>query len=170
MDISVASSYPAAQRDGTTLRLSQIVKALKRHAWLIVICAVAAAALAYMYARNVPRTYTASTSIAVEGAGFAIPELQGALRSDAGPDPMPFVRTEVQAMTSPALVRQVISTLNLEADPEFNTALQPPTIVDEVRNFVRSLLPASELPGARPVSAKRGRIECGHQGDERVPG
>ena len=153
MDITVGSSYPATQRDGTTLRLTQIAKALKRHALLIVICGVAASALAYTYARTVPRTYTASSSIAVEGAGFAIPELQGALRSDTGPDPMPFVRTEVQAMTAPGLVRQVVAELNLEADPEFNAALQPPTIMDEVRNYIRSLLPTSNTPGVSPVSA-----------------
>ena len=153
MDISVGSGYPAAQRDGTTLRLSQIAKALKRHALLIVVCAVVAAVLAYMYARDVPRTYTASTSIAVEGAGFAIPELQGALRSDSGPDPMPFVRTEVQALTSPGLVRQVVKELNLEADPEFNSALQPPAMMDAVKDYIRSLMPASNTPGARPVSA-----------------
>lgn len=118
------------------LRLAQIIQLLRRHIWLIVICGLLAAGGAFFYVRSLPKTYTATSSISVEGDRFAIPELQGALRADSSPDPMPLVRTEAQALVSRAQVQKVVSQLHLERLPEFNESLRPLTIFGKMRNLL----------------------------------
>jgi succinoglycan biosynthesis transport protein ExoP len=142
LDMSVGSAFVPGHRDRATLRVSQVIKVLRRHVVLIGVFTIAAAALGYFYARSVPKTYTASAAIAIEGDRFAIPELQGALRNDNSPDPMPFVRTEVQALTARSLVEGVIGKLGLDHDPEFNPALRPPSVMDRSKAAYKSLLPS----------------------------
>ena len=130
----------------TGIQLGQLAKLLRRHAWLIGICALVGMVGAYAIARLVPKSYTASSLIAVEGDRFAIPELQGALRNENAPDPMPWVRTEMQAITSRDLLQVVTAKLHLNELPEFNAALRPPTLIQEIKQAIGSLLP--QEPGA----------------------
>ncbi len=162
MNIRVASlptTVAGAPQSDTVLQLGQLPKLLRQHVWLILSCAVLAMAAAYLYARTLPKTYTASSILAVEGDRFAIPELQGALRGDTGSDPMPFVRTEVQALTSRALVAEVAAKLHLDANPEFNPALRPPTLVQQAKDMISQLLakvlprPSADAPAAGPDEA-----------------
>ncbi|MEJ1977693.1 MAG: exopolysaccharide transport family protein [Acetobacteraceae bacterium] len=153
MDIPVGPQRISSD-PGQVLRLTQLGRLLWRRAWLITFCAIVSAALAFLYARTVPKTYTADSAITVEGNQFAIPELQGALRSDSSPDPMPWVRTEVQALTARTLVLDVINRLHLDQDPEFNPSLRPPTLWQNVKNAVQSFLPqqpAATAPGPDEV-------------------
>lgn len=134
MDIAV-STHQAPMQVGV-LRLHQLVRVLRRHMVLILFCGVLAAVAAYAVARTAPKVYTANAALTVEGDRFAIPELQGVLRNDAGADPMPWVRTEVQALTSRALVGPVAAKLHLEQDPEFNPALRPPSALQQLRERI----------------------------------
>ena len=147
MDISVGSSSlsPPAPEG---IQFAPMLRLLRRRAWLIVLCAVLAAVGAYAYARTVPKSYTASSLIAVEGDRIAIPELQGALRSDSAPDPLPWVRTEMQAIASRDLMQVVVDKLNLQDVPEFNPALQPPTLMQQVKDKIQSLMPKQPGPEA----------------------
>ena len=152
MDISVGNSSfvppaPEGMQFGPMLRL------LRRRAWLIVLCAVLAAIGAYAYARTVPKSYTASSLIAVEGERIAIPELQGALRNDSAPDPLPWVRTEMQAIASRDLMQVVVDKLNLQDVPEFNPALQPPSLMQQIKDSIQSLLPRQT--GSEAASSPR---------------
>lgn len=146
MDISV-EPYSAAAPDRSNLQLPQIIKVLRRHVVLIGACTLAAAALGFVYGHSVPKTYTASSSITVEGQRFAIPELQGALRQDNSPDPMPFVHTEVQVLTTRGLVQGVITKLHMDQDAEFNPALRPPSLTDQAKSWIASLVPKSPSTG-----------------------
>jgi len=142
VDLPITSTaLPDTRDQGGLLRLSQISKLLMRHAWLIGGCTIVAAAGAFLFARSLPKTYVAASAITVEGERFVIPELQGALRSDNAPDPMPWVRTEVQALTSRAQVQAVITKLGLNRDPEFNPSLRPPGLLKTVELAVADILP-----------------------------
>ncbi len=147
MDISVGPAFVPELRDTAIIRLAQVVKVLRRHLPLIAVCTLAGLIGGYVYVRGLPKTYTASTSMTVEGDRIAIPELQGALRAENAPDPMPAVRTEAQALTSRALVQQVIGEMHLELDPEFNPALRPPPMMARVTAAVKSWMPDLGPPG-----------------------
>jgi len=140
MDISVGSS-PRPHQATRNLALGRLTKLLRRYAWLIATCALLGAVASYLYARTMPRTYTATSAITVAGDRLAIPELQGALRSDSSPDPMPSVRTEVQALTSRPLIQAVVEQLDLAQYPEFNASLRPPTMMQTAMATLKANLP-----------------------------
>lgn len=140
MDISIGST-PLPHEGLNNLALRRFARLLRRYAWLIAVCTVAFSVAGFLYARTLPKAYTATSAITVAGDRVAIPELQGALRSDSTPDPMPWVRTEVQALTSRTLIQSVVQQLNLDKDPEFNAALRAPTLVERISTAVKSLLP-----------------------------
>lgn len=153
MDIPVgpADSYAEPLH---TVRPAQLAGLLRRKLWLIAVCGVAGAAGAFAYAKSLPPYYTAATAIAVGADKIAIPELQGVLRSDSASDPMPWVRTEVQALSSRDLLLGVVRRLKLHERPEFNPALRPPTPLQRVKDAVRALLPASpDGPAPAPDEA-----------------
>ncbi len=150
MDISVGNSS-LAQPASEGIQFAPMLRMLRRRAWLIGLFAVVTAAGAYAYARTVPKSYSASSLIAVEGDRIAIPELQGALRSDSSSDPLPWVRTEMQAIASRDLMQVVVDKLDLKDVPEFNPALQPPSLVQQIKDKIQSLLPTQ--PGVEPAGS-----------------
>ena len=156
---TLAASLPATARAEPTLRLGQFARLLRRHLWLIALCAVVAGAAAFLYAHTLPKTYTATSSLTVEGNHFAIPEVQGALSQDNTPDPMPWVRTEVQAITARALIERVVTQLQLDRLPEFNPALRPPTLAQEVKDWVGGVI-AALLPKGPKTAPESGPNEA----------
>jgi len=143
MDLPVEYTGTPLSEPGTggVLRVGQIGRLLQRQAWLVVGLAVVGGAAAYGYALTLPKSYTSSAALAVVGDSFSIPELQGALRGSNAPDPMPLVRTELQALTSPAMVQQVVTQLDLVSNPEFNPALRPPTLSERLKSALGQLIP-----------------------------
>jgi succinoglycan biosynthesis transport protein ExoP len=128
-----------SERTGSpTIRPSQLLWLCWRHAGLIALCALITALVGYGFAKMQTPRYSASGTIALEGQSFAIPELQGAIRNDNMPDPMPTVRTEEQALTSRQLIRSVISELGINSLPEWNPALRPPSLVEKVKDIFRT--------------------------------
>lgn len=150
MDVSIAGiTTPTQATEGLPLR--RLAALLRRYAWLIALCAVLGALAAYGYARTIPKSFTASSLVAVEGERLAIPELNGALRTETPGDPMPWVRTEVQAISSRDLVAKVAQQLNLKNLPEFNPALRSPNpltkAIDAAKSAVLSLFPSPPATG-----------------------
>ncbi len=144
-----ATPSPPAAPD-TARAAAPVVAQLRRAALPIVACVVIGAGGAYLYARTLEKSYTANAQVAVEGDQIAIPELQGALRTDSAPDPMPMVHTEVQALSARQLVEQVTTKLHLDRDPEFNAALRPPTFFGGLRDGLKNLLPGSATDARAP--------------------
>jgi succinoglycan biosynthesis transport protein ExoP len=136
---------------GWQVRGADMLALLRRNAWLLAGSALAGAALAYVYASTLPKSYTADSMIAVEGDRIDIPELQGVLRSDGTPDPMPLVHTEAQALGARQLIAGLVNELHLDRDPEFNAALRPPTVFARATGWVKSLLPHPAASHGAPV-------------------
>ena len=147
MDQRAAGMTPAATSSAPVAPASADVTPadiwfiLRRNAVPIAVCAVAGAAAAYVYAATLPKSYTAYGAIAVQGEQMAIPQLQGVLRSDAAPDPMPFVRTEEQALGAHPLLVRITNELHLDRDPQFNAMLRPPNGLAAVIGRIKSWLP-----------------------------
>jgi uncharacterized protein involved in exopolysaccharide biosynthesis/Mrp family chromosome partitioning ATPase len=146
MDSLVDTRAMAAAPAPALLDPVHVLSVLRRRAVPIVLCAVIGAGGAYVLASHLPKSYTATGSIAVAEDRMAIPELEGALRADTQPDPMPEVHTEMQALSSRQLVQQVINELHLERDPEFNGALRPPSFFGRIKDGLKSLLPHGDAP------------------------
>lgn len=79
--------------------------------------------------------------VAVDTRALAIPELSGALSNGTLPEPRPLVESEALVLRSPALIKQVVDDLTLEADPEFNRTLKPPGLLDQTKAAIRDALP-----------------------------
>ncbi len=157
MDSLVQTAPVAAASPLSSLSATVLLAQLRRFAVLIGLCAAIGAVGAYFYTRSLPKSYTASAAVAVEGDRMAIPELQGALKDDNAPDPMPLVHTEVQALTGRQLVESVTDELHLERNPEFNLALRPPTELDRARDWLKSFLPSSGA-ASTPTASNDGLI------------
>ncbi len=162
MDVSVGLSPAVSNPQG--VRLGELAVLLRRRAWLIALCALCGAVAAVALSTLLPRLYTASSKITIAGESFAIPELQGVLRSDKS-DPMLFARTELQALSSRQLLRQVAGELSLDKLPEFNAALRRPSLASVVTEQIRSALSlaqdpaaAGSQPGSQPVSQEDGVV------------
>ena len=130
---------------GRDMNLAQLVKTLRRAWWLIALTGVAGGALAYGYAKLTPDSYVANAILAVEPQRFTIPELQGAVSGDHSSDPFPEVLTEVQVLTSRRLLQQVVDTLHLDQNPEFDPRAQPVSYFAQALNAVRQWL-GNEFP------------------------
>lgn len=148
MDTFASLPDSAFEPPNATLRLSQVVRLFRRNIASILLCAVLAAAAAFGLAKLSPQRYTAAATIAIDEQTFAIPELEGALQSQARQDPMPQVRTEVQALTSRQLLQSVIDELGLARLSEFNPDLRPPTPLRRLRQLVEQAVPALAAPPA----------------------
>lgn len=138
----------AVEQPHATLRLSQVLGALRRNIGFILLCSVLAAVAAFSFAILSPSRYTAASTIAIDEQTFAIPELEGAVQRQARQDPMPLVRTEVQALMSRQLVQSVIDKLGIIHMPEFNPALRPPTLLHQLQLLIQRTFPAIALPVA----------------------
>jgi polysaccharide biosynthesis transport protein len=133
--------HPFLELKGSSDAISpaQIVALLRRNMALLGSCALACGIIGYVAAdKLLPKQYTSGGLIAVDTQSVAIPALEGALKGDVLPDPMPMVRSEVEELESPALIRQVVNKLGLEHDPEFNSTLRPPSFMTKIRAAVLS--------------------------------
>jgi len=144
MDIFSAAVPPSAhvapaEPTAPLIPALRLARLFKRYAWVILSCTVIAGLAAFGYAHTLPKTYTANSALAVEGSSFNIPQLQGAVKQDNGPDPMPYVNTQVAILASHALIAQVVGQLHLDQLEEFNPALRPKTLLTEVKGFVRTV-------------------------------
>ena len=156
MDVSVGLASATSNPQG--VRLGELAVLLRRRAWLIALCALCGAVGAVALSTLLPKLYTASSKITIAGESFAIPELQGALRSDTS-DPMLLARTELQALSSRQLLRKVAGELSLAELPEFNAALRRPGLASVVADRIRSALSTAPAETAAvPVSQEDGVI------------
>lgn len=120
----------------------ELLRSLQR-AWLfIVICGALLGAAGYAYTvSSIPKRYTTSATISVQQPQVVIPALQGALSGDNMSDPMPLVRSEVQILTSRALIQKVANRLHLDQDPEFNSTLRPLAGMELFKRKISAALP-----------------------------
>jgi succinoglycan biosynthesis transport protein ExoP len=154
MDMSVTPQSGAAEASSGKMQLSQILTTVRRNLWIILLCAIVAGAAAFGFSKTRPNEYTANAAIAIEPQSMAVPELQGAIRSDNPVDPMPLVLTEMQAISSRSVVGRVVAELHMDRLPEFNPALQPPsplqtftkTVMQRIRTWIPLGPPASTAP------------------------
>ena len=122
----------------------QLVGILRRSWPLILLFGLLFGAAGYAFTvTSIAKQYTTAGTLSIDMERFAVPALQGALTGESMADPMPVVRSEVQILTSRALLQEVADELNLIADPDFNSTLRPPTFQEQLRRTIAGALPLS---------------------------
>lgn len=102
--------------------LGQIVRILRRRAWLIVSIIVVMTAGASVIVAQLPKWYAAEAIVQLDSRNSIISDLQSVtsklirgLQSDTT-----VIRTETDLMKAPALAERVVTEMNLLDDPDFN--------------------------------------------------
>ncbi len=156
MDMSVIPLSGSAEPSGGKMQLSQIMMTMRRNFWIILLCALIAAGAAFGFSKLQPKLYTANAAIAIESQSIGVSELAGAIHNDSLPDPMPLVMTEMQALSSRPVVERVVSELGLARLPEFNPALQPPSLVQNLMTQLRTYIPMMPAPAPAKDTGNQG--------------
>lgn len=125
----------------TMVDLGHLASALWRGLWLIAACVVLTVGLATWYLLDVavPK-YTAEARIVMEARDQNVVDLESVI-SGRGTDEA-SLNTEMSVMTSRTLLETLVRDLDLTADPEFNTRLEPAPalsavgVVDRVRGWL----------------------------------
>lgn len=129
-------------QDGFGISPIQLLQTLRRSWVFIALCGVVFGGASYAYTvASVPKKFTTNATISVQQPQVAIPALRGALNGDTMSDPMPLVRSEVQILTSRALIQKVADELHLRDSPEFNGSLRPPTATEAFKRDLSASLP-----------------------------
>lgn len=144
----------AQAHDDDHLNFGRILATLWRRKLLIAATIGGTVLLAMVGIGSITPRYTAETLLVV-----AIPDSRGTVSgssSDPGPGrDEPMLRTQVEILRSASLALQVVRSLGLVSDPEFNQALRPPTLLGMAWGAVaiwRSNL--ADLTGLAWIAAK----------------
>ena len=137
--------------------LNHLLNALFRRRWLIsgiVLGCLAVATVAILLAT--PR-YTAEAQLLLERSndtiGSALESVIPGLSVDAT-----TLNSQVEVLKSRTLTRDVVEQLQLESDPEFNTALQPPGWVRRVRESFQASAATASTADATVIDGVQRRL------------
>src|SRR5579885_1086630 len=104
--------------------LAGAARTVWRRKWLLCAIVTGITLSTAIVSSSLTRLYSAEALVSVEPHGKL---LQLARGSEPQLSDITFVDTQTQVLMSPALAEKVIADLRLQNDPEFNTALEPPT-------------------------------------------
>lgn len=138
-------SYPETG-DLIDLRTLGLIARRRMRTFLIVTAIVFV--LGLVVTMLIPNTYSSTANVLIDRRTMAVADVESVL--SGLPSDSASVDTEAQVLQSPALIKQVVQKLRLDRDPEFNTALVPPSIFVEISSGLRKLLASGS--GAGPKS------------------
>ena len=141
------------QSEDDVIDLSKIFTSL-RAGWRVILGVVGALVvigLIYVQFIAVP-IYTAKSVVVLDTRKTQVVDFEGIMSGMTGGSDE--LNTEVQVLKSRSLAGKVVDQLNLIADPEFNSALKPPSVLQKIKSVISSPSePAPEAIHARVVSA-----------------
>lgn len=105
------------------LGLGDLLAALRRRVWLILLLAAAAGAVAVALALSLPNQYEAIATVQIDPRKKTIVSLDAVLPDIAGDTPT--IESQVEIIRSSAIALKVIEALGLRGDPEFGGNASP---------------------------------------------
>lgn len=140
-----------ADDQDTVLDLGAMVTTLWRGRWLFLLVTALFCLIGGLYAfvLAVP-SYQASVTLVLDTRTEQVVDFEsvvGSLRADST-----AINTEVEVLSSRALLGQVVDKLDLVNDPEFNALLAPPTLRQKAAGGLVSLVSGSADPAEPPPS------------------
>ena len=139
---------------GTTFAsdLRATFESLRERFWLIVLCAIAAGGLGYLYAERSPRIYASQLTVQVENAEQKILKIDGVMTDDL--KALEVLSTIEANLTSPELLLRVIERNNLEKDDTFLPEMPRPVTVNQLREVLAARISAKVRRGTRLIDVK----------------
>ena len=116
--------------------LLELVRALWRGKWTIVLATVLALLIGGYYAFGVAEAeYRSSAQLTLEARTNNVVDLDSVVSGVS--TEQAAMNTELEIILSRRLLGKVVDQLDLVDDPEFNSALEPPSMLAEVKRIVR---------------------------------
>ncbi|MEQ3748523.1 MAG: polysaccharide biosynthesis tyrosine autokinase [Celeribacter sp.] len=147
-DTSKLTPPPAPQADdGDEIDLMELAGSLWRGKWLILATTFLALIIGgwYAYGVAVPK-YTATTSLALQLRKEAVVDLESVVSGVS--TETSSINTELEVIRSRGLLEKLVTRLDLTRDPEFNSALRPPSAVARLK----AMLLGGDGPASGPAS------------------
>ena len=129
---------PPADEDNAKIFLIDILAAIHRNRKLAITVATLSVLLVLTVTFLLTPLYQSTAQVMLDTRHEQVVDLQAVLSNL--PSDTFVVDSEVQVLQSPALAELVIDKLHLDQDPEFNTAIRPPTLLGQVRRTVTGAL------------------------------
>jgi len=140
------SNYRARAQVQGTLEISEVLGVFKRHAMLILGCALAGLVIAVAYIKYVPGVYVSRALLEIA------PDASVSALSFESPD---FKTIELKIATQ-ALLADVAKTLDLASDPSFAPPRGRPYLEQEIIALLNNRISVNTLRGSRLISIEVG--------------
>jgi succinoglycan biosynthesis transport protein ExoP len=107
--------------------LLQLVRMLRRQIWIILGIVLVGMVVATPIVLRLPKQYTAEAIVVLNNRNSKIADLQSSVSRPliSMPDGLAVIRTEIDTISSPALVERVVKEQHLQDQPEFNPTIAP---------------------------------------------
>ena len=155
---SVTDRTPGSEQDGG-IDLFAVLGTLWRRKGLIVLCALIGGLVAAYYATRVAEpTYRATTQMALIFDQSPVVDIESVVTGVSSD--VSSLNTEMEIIRSRELISRLVDQLNLTADPDFNTALQPEPrfSLRQVRQRIVDLIWTPEEQAAPTEAAIRNAV------------
>ena len=119
-----APKFSPGPPDEQDIGLGEIFRALNRRKWVIFATVLVFMLLAGLMLSQLTPRFTGQTLLMIESRGATIVSVESVMAGLAGDKET--IRSEAEILRSRTLAGRVIDKLELDADPEFNSALRPP--------------------------------------------
>ncbi|MFB9149027.1 GumC family protein [Roseovarius ramblicola] len=164
--------------DDDEIDLMELFRALWRGKWLIALSALVALVLGGYYAVGVAEPqYRATAQLTLEVRTGQVVDLESVMTGVS--TEQAALNTEIEIITSRRILGKLVDTLDLAQDPEFNTALEPPSALARIKGALAGMLTGADGAGAaeggyeksprdRAIDALRERLSASVQRDTYV--
>ena len=156
---SVRQGYPPMlQRFGADeIDLLELARKLWRRKHIIIGTAALITLVALVVILQLTPRYTAQSAVVINAReSKPLADIEAVI--SGLPQSLETVETELQVLRSRSLAAQTIEKLNLEANPEFNSALREKSAIDNAKSFVKGLLKGGEPESALSEGQLANRI------------
>ncbi|WP_377067513.1 GumC family protein [Roseovarius ramblicola] len=174
----VPAHHTQTAGDDDEIDLMELFRALWRGKWLIALSALVALVLGGYYAVGVAEPqYRATAQLTLEVRTGQVVDLESVMTGVS--TEQAALNTEIEIITSRRILGKLVDTLDLAQDPEFNTALEPPSALARIKGALAGMLTGADGAGAaeggyeksprdRAIDALRERLSASVQRDTYV--
>lgn len=131
------------------LDLQKLISAFRRRRGAFLLALLNCIAIALLVTAHQEAAYTATSRLMINSREQQVTPQDNQKAVSALPSSSPAVDSEVEVIGSRELARRVVAALNLDKDPAFNPALQPPKVsfIDRLLGNSQPTAPTAKAPG-----------------------